>query len=442
MTHTALASTLRRLAVPAFSLFVAACSAPVPKDDVVSWLRANAVATHGRDAFRGLDPIFARSRVVGLGEATHGQHESFETKRELTLHLVRHDGYRLIAFEAGATRAAVCEEYLSGRSDDLEAALSGLGMLFRIDENAVLLEELRKWNDATSPAERVHLVGVDPSDVRGSSKRLATLLESVSPELEASATSLATEFQDAVAKLPSGDRTDYERVNVAAIGLAGRVDALCAARKDVPAEAALRATELRWGVAAAGSDGGRDHAMAEMLLASLASFGPQTRAVLWAHNGHVLHAPLRYMESAELSTGGHLAAALGPDYYAFGFLFGSGGFQALERTDAGSYGYRRHELGAPPPNSLEAPFVEAARGDCVVDLRAGPKSGAIGAWLDSGHGQRWFGGLVEAEQLADASGDASQLLPTFPRADFDGLIFLERTTPASPRDRTRILGSS
>jgi erythromycin esterase len=431
----------RRVVSLSALFLVAACAAPAPKDDVVAWLRANAVATQGRDAFRGFDEIFERSRVVGLGEATHGQHESFELKRELTLHLVRNHGYRLIAFEAGATRARIRDEYLAGRNDDLEGALSGLGMLFRIDENAALLTELRAWNAKAGPEDQVHLVGVDPGDIGGATKRLTTLLEGVAPELAARATALASEVQPAAAKLASGDRVDYERVNVSAIALAGQVDALCGARKEVPAEAALRATELRWGVAALGSNGGRDHAMAEMLLATLATSAPKTRAVLWAHNGHVFHAPLRYMESDELATGGHLAAALGKDYYALGFLFGAGGFQALDRNEAGVYGYRRHAIGAPPPGSLEAPFVEAARGDFLVDLRSGPKGGKIGAWLDEGHGQRWFGGLVGPEEIANASGDASTLLPTYPRADFDGLIFLERTTPASPRDPSRIFTS-
>jgi erythromycin esterase len=153
----------------------------------------------------------------------------------------------------------------------------------------------------------------------------------------------------------------------------------------------------------------------------------------------VTRGALRYLGSDEPAMGGHLARALGDAYYALGFLFGSGLFQANARAEDGRFGFRRYAIPAPPAGALEEPFVAAGRGDLLVDLRAAPTDGVVGAWLAAGHGQRWFGGYDIAADYAEVSRDAARLLPTFPRADFDGLAFLATTTPAQPRDPTRLL---
>ena len=97
---------------------------------VLRWLQVSAVPIiHAAQGYGRLDGEFAKAQVVGLGEATHGQHEAFELKRALTMHLIRNHGYRLVAYEASASSAIVCDDYIAGRNDDRRAALGGLSML-------------------------------------------------------------------------------------------------------------------------------------------------------------------------------------------------------------------------------------------------------------------------------------------------------------------------
>lgn len=58
------------------------------------------------------------------------------------------------------------------------------------------------------------------------------------------------------------------------------------------------------------------------------------RAVLWAHNGHVNRESNRSRSDGSKvpSMGHYLTERYGEDYYAVGFDFGSGSFQALEET--------------------------------------------------------------------------------------------------------------
>ncbi|MCK6448687.1 MAG: erythromycin esterase family protein [Planctomycetes bacterium] len=421
----------------ALLVLVSACAAPAveSRSPVARWIAEAAVPAKPKSSkFERFCATLDGVRVIGLGEATHGQRESFELKRELTLHFVREHGVRLIAYEATATRARATEAYVQGESDDLDAAVKGLGMLiWAIEENATFLRELREWNLDVEPAERAHFVGIDVQDPSAAVERLAELVPDEAEAL-AEARSIAAELGAAVSKLWSGEIEDYESLATRTGALVDRLGA----RADLPSEARVRLTEFRLGVEMFRSPGGRDLALAKMLLAELDAAGPGTRAVVWAHNGHVTRAPLSYLASDELAMGGHLGAALGEGYYALGFLFGEGEFQANDRDEAGAWGFRRYRIGPPPSGALEAPFVEADRGDCVVDLRGAPKSGAVAQWLETGHGQRWFGGYNVAPDYAEAASDVNRLLPTTPRADYDGLAFLARTTAATPRDPTRI----
>jgi erythromycin esterase len=182
--------------------------------------------------------------------------------------------------------------------------------------------------------------------------------------------------------------------------------------------------------------------MAEMLLLETAQLGQGERAVLWAHNGHVTRSPLRYLSVDEPGIGGHAAARIGDAYYALGFAFGEGGFQANARDGDGRFGFRRYSLSAPPAGSLESVLVAARAGDWLVDLRSAPRSGPASEWLSRDHGLRWFGGYGVPDDCDEQSRDVASLPRTNLRADYGGLVFLARTTPAMPRDTASILESS
>jgi len=63
----------------------------------------------------------------------------------------------------------------------------------------------------------------------------------------------------------------------------------------------------------------------------------------------------------------------------------------------------------------------------------------VTTWLDSGHGQRWFGGYSVADDCDQRTADAATLLATFPRRDLDALVDLARTRAAEPLDPARLL---
>ena len=432
------------------ALFLVAClpwacsSAPRKDLSVQDWLRESAIPLEPEaNRFGDLDVQFARARVVGLGEATHGQRECFEWKRRLTMHLVREHGYRVVAYEASSSRARAVDDYIAGRSADPRAAVQGLGMLiWDVVENAELLEELRQWNRGAAPDERVRFIGVDAQDGAAAVARLGALLSADGQAWTPRCTALLAELQPATQQLFSGDRQAFDTLQAEVLALAAELKSAALAAPDSREARAERDLRVREFVAAAsmyGTRGGRDQAMAELLLGQLGQLGPEARCVLWAHNAHVTRGALRYLGSEELAMGGHLGAALGQGYYALAFSFGEGEFQANAMGADGSWGFQRYHLSAAPVGSLEHVLGSAVPFDFAIDLRSAPTAPAVQAWLDAGHGQRWFGGYQVPDDCDARTRDAASLLQTFPRAEFDGLIHLARTTAARPIDERRLL---
>jgi erythromycin esterase len=409
--------------------------ATTPSDtDIVSCVRTAAAPTQPESpAFAEMMQAFASSRLVGLGEATHGQHEAFELKRTITMRLIRDHGVRMVAYEASATRATACDDYISGRSDDLTAAMRGFGMMiWMVEENAQLLRELRAWNATATQDDRVVFVGIDVQDPAAAAKRLGEVLGPGHDDLKRRATQVASEIDPAVQALWAGDPGAFNRVAALAKSVEEEVEHL-----NAPPEADERAQELRWGIEMHRSPGGRDLAMAEMMKNALNRAGPQMRAVVWGHNGHVMRGPLTYLNSSDLAMGGHLGAAMGDQYYALGFVFGGGAFNALAQDGQGVWGFRAYTVNGRPPDAVADPFVAAGVGDVVVDLRTLPRTGAAGKWLESGHANIWFGGYRVPDDLDALARQTNPALECVPRRDFDGLAFLRSTTVSTPIKRER-----
>src|SRR5438477_4973769 len=93
--------------------------------------------------FANLDVMAAKSKVIGLGEATHGSREFNDARFSITRYLIRRHRFRVIAIEASASSMKKLTPYVSGETTQkLTVQEMWIGQRTRNE----LIEWLREWN--------------------------------------------------------------------------------------------------------------------------------------------------------------------------------------------------------------------------------------------------------------------------------------------------------
>src|SRR2546422_6218167 len=95
-------------------------------DRPVSILRESVHPLSGaKDDYDPLIELVGNARYVLLGEATHGTHEFYKARAEITKRLIREKGFTVIAWEADWPDALRINRFIQGRSND-QTALEAL----------------------------------------------------------------------------------------------------------------------------------------------------------------------------------------------------------------------------------------------------------------------------------------------------------------------------
>ncbi|HEX6864739.1 MAG TPA: erythromycin esterase family protein, partial [Thermoanaerobaculia bacterium] len=151
----------------------------------------------------------------------------------------------------------------------------------------------------------------------------------------------------------------------------------------------------------------RDKSMADNAAWILDHAPAGSKIVLWAHNGHVRKRP-GFM-------GGYLDQRYGRDQYVLGFAYEEGSYNAV-----GPFGLTSHATIPPPPDTLETFLGAAGIPRYILDLR-GMGEDAPGSWLKRSHRMKAIGALaVRCEGF----------VPTTAADEYDGLIWIESTSPS------------
>src|SRR5438132_8549917 len=118
------------------------------------------------DGFGPLLDTIGDARLVLLGEASHGTHEFYRTRAELTKALILRKGFNLVAVEADWPDAYRANRWVRHASDDqdAESALEDFTRfprwMWRNREVVVFLQWLRAHNDSRDGASRVGFYGL------------------------------------------------------------------------------------------------------------------------------------------------------------------------------------------------------------------------------------------------------------------------------------------
>jgi erythromycin esterase len=159
--------------------------------------------------------------------------------------------------------------------------------------------------------------------------------------------------------------------------------------------------------------GSRDPVMAENVAGILAEDGPDSKIVLWAHNAHISRAP-RWM-------GAYLKEMFGDDAYLLGFEFDRGAFTSrggavhIYRVGPAPAGHYAHAL-----TQLDSPIL-------FLDFQTMGQEPTLYRWLAAGQ-RSWE--LQELHAFFRLH-PARYIQQTSWLELYDGLIFIEESTPAA-----------
>jgi erythromycin esterase len=351
-------------------------------DDVARWLTVE--SGHGFTDLSAFGDMVGDARVVGLGEATHGNREFQQLKHRLIEYLVSQKGFSIVAIEANQPECRAINEYVLHGTGSARAALDGIYFWsLNTEEMLALIEWMRRWNADPAHDRKVEFAGFDMQKTpvardnvvafvnRVERRRAGTILEPLLSSTEPSSAALAD-----LAK----------RFDASQVAWTAATDsvAYATARHDLTIlqqEAARRTEGTVFGRFEA-----RDRDMADNIQWISSHQPGDVRMVVWAHNVHVA----LDIESRR-NMGNHLRARLGDDYVAFGLLFGHGNVRAL--GDDIERGPLAFDIERPGDTDVTAPFALTRKQLLIADLRKLPASGSVRNWFDAPHLGRELGAL-------------------------------------------------
>ena len=419
---------------------------PARVDDsasVVAWIGRNAIPLrhvapgNGTADLQPLSGVLRDVRIIGLGEATHGTRELFQLKHRLLEFLVTEMGFTALALEASYAACQPINDYVLGGARDRATVLTEQGyVVWDTEEFAAMLDWLRAYNRRVPAERKVRFYGLDLFWNAVGRDTVRAYLRRVAPDSAAAIDSVFRVLDAEDAKRPLSDKAALASARPRLDALATYLDSQKAAlvRRSSLAEfdrAAQAVRVMRQALMAKGNEERSRH-MAGNLLYLVDRERPGAKVVLWAHNVHVgtgreSKSPGASPADAASPYMGHfLRQRYGARYYAVGFEFGEGAYQARvfpPREPPGDL--RAVVLPAAPPGSLAWYLSRANVGNLFLDLRKAPRGDSVVArWLAAPqvlhHGSWAYQEPSEAYSAIRIGGQ------------FDGLLFIQRTTATRP----------
>jgi protein-L-isoaspartate(D-aspartate) O-methyltransferase len=274
---------------------------------------AEPLAEFADPAFGQLFDRFAKRRVILLGEASHGTSEFYRARAAITLRLIQEHGFTIVAVEADWPDAAAADRYVRHRPARRSAEPPFQRFptwMWRNTDVDAFLGWMRTCNENLKPERRAGFYGLDLYNMRGSIAAVLQYLDKIDPEAATVAReryACLTPWQKEPSTYGRAVLTEgYRKCEQAVIDQCRELlqrrleysvqdgesfhDAAQNARLIASAERYYRV--MYYG--GAESWNLRDTHMFETLEHLLEAGGPQSKAVVWAHNSHIGDA--RYTE--------------------------------------------------------------------------------------------------------------------------------------------------
>lgn len=385
------------------------------------------------------------ARFVMIGEASHGTHEFYQTRIEITEQLIKKKGFMAVAIEGDWPDVYQIHRYLNGRNhpDNLEEALDGFKRfptwMWRNSTIPPFLKWLRDYNDKLASPNKVGFYGLDLYSMNTSMQAVIQYLMKTDPKAAAEAKSRYACFDhmnvdpqmygylassrakkscldEVIAELCELQHLAFKHIHEDDYFFATQN-----ARVVKNAESYYRSMfndhVSSWNI--------RDHHMTETLnvLADHLEhqFKKPAKIIVWAHNSHVGDARATEMgERGEVNIG-QLVREQHTDTYSIGFSSYEGTVTAASNWDEPA---QCKKIVPALPGSYEELFHQLQYKNFILNLTGNED---LDHWLKIPRLQRAIGVIYRPETERQ-----SHYFFTHLPYQFDTIIHLDRTTAVQP----------
>ncbi len=410
--------------------------------------------TDARQDFEPLIQAIGNCHFALLGEASHGTHDFYHTRAQITRWVIEEKGYAAIAVEADWPDAYRVNRFVRGQSSDADAveALESFKRfptwMWRNTDVVEFISWLREYNDAL-PEEtpKVGFYGLDLYSLHASARAVLEFLDKVDPDAaqraryryacfehfgeDTQAYGYAASFglskdceEEAVSQLVEMQKRAADLAK-----RDGHLDpeAFFAAEQNARVVANAEHYYREMFRSQAGSWNLRDRHMVETLEEIIQHLGgASAKVAVWAHNSHLGDASATQMSAAgELNVGQLVRQRHGSDALLVGFTTCSGTVTAASNWDGPA---ERKQVRPAITGSYESLFHETGLPSFLLILR----------------GAMWLSGVLNQERLERAIGviylpNSERLSHYFDARlsdQFDAVIHVDQTRAVEPLERT------
>jgi erythromycin esterase len=396
----------------------------VPSDRQLAWVRDNAIAFRtaepggGVDDLMELKAIIGDARIVSLGEGTHGTAEFFKMKHRITEFLAGEMGFTVFAIEANMPEARRVNRYvLTGMGDPKEALAGMYFWTWNTQEVLDMIEWMREFN--ASGEGRIEFWGFDMQTPTVAMDSVRSFVARAEPAYSSSVEQAYETVSEALTTIRSAQGQQSTAAYASWREAAEPVVEHLQQNRESYLER-FELLEVDWAIQNArivlqggqtfGGGPSRDESMADNVDWILAHTPPETKIVLWAHNGHVNRGGARYR-----SMGTALGERHGDEMVVFGFAFHEGQYSAVGDQGLGTYSTSPSEAG-----SVEWAMHLTGLPRLVLDLRLAEEGSEVSGWLTKSLDFRSIGAM--ALEYA--------FYPTVITEQFDALVYFDMTHPS------------
>lgn len=365
-------------------------------------------------------------KIVGLGEATHGNKEFQLLKKDVFEALVNHNSCRIFALEGDFGGCAKVNDYIQGADGTAREVVSEIGFaIYRTKEMEELIQWMHDYNQNAKENEKLKFYGFDMQRYDNSKEFLFMYLNKVDH-------SLSDKYRKLLADL--NDETVYNqdkvKIKKALSSIEELMNTLTAQKDNYIAQTSEKeyqfayqcAQSIKENATLQGTDANysqtRDGYMKNKIDWVL-SYENNQIVFITGHNGHIEKSSAA---SGYFSMGKRLADSYGDKYYAIGTDFLKSTFNAVTSSGKAKVMTIQHS------NTLTELFAGSNNNINFVDFAAAGKNPQIDKIL---HSTQTMGNIGAEFNDWQKISKLFYTLKMEPARAYNALIFVDTATPST-----------